>query len=61
MPEDTPDQPTAKDKLLDRPDEPLPTTDEAAAQTRPSPADPRRVPPTGQGTDPKAGDIDRTA
>jgi hypothetical protein len=51
----------AKDRLMTRPDdEPLPTAQDPKAPVH-HPTDPKRVPPQGQGTDPKAGDLDRTA
>jgi hypothetical protein len=50
----------ARDRLVTRPDEtPLPTAQDPKAPA--TPADPRPVPKTGQGTDPKAGDLDHTA
>ncbi len=56
-----------KDRLMTRPsDEPLPTPlDPAGARARGLPADPKPVPPTGQGdpdaTDPAPDDIGRPA
>ena len=49
-----------RDQLMTRPDEnPLPTPQDPKDPA--TPADPRPVPKGGQGTDPKAGDLDRTA
>jgi len=51
----------AKDRLLTRPDEtPLPAAQDPKAPLK-HPTDPKRVPPDGQGTDPKAADLDRSA
>jgi hypothetical protein len=51
----------AKDRLVTRPDdEPLPAAQDLKAPLT-HPTDPKRVPPDGQGTDPKAGDLDRAA
>jgi hypothetical protein len=48
-----------KDRLVTRPDEPLPTPlDPAGPQTRGRPDDPKPEPESGQGTDPHAGDLD---
>ncbi len=50
------------DRLVSRPGDPLPTPlDPAGPESRGAPADPKREPPGGQGTDPHAGDIDYTA
>ena len=50
----------ARDRLMTRPDEtPLPSAQDPKDPA--SPADPRPVPKEGQGTDPKAADIGRTA
>jgi hypothetical protein len=49
-----------RDRLMTRPDEkPLPAAQDPKAPA--TPADPRPVPKPGQGTDPKAGDLDHTA
>ncbi len=49
-----------RDRLMTRPDEkPLPAAQDPKAPA--TPADPRPVPKSGQGTDPKAGDLDQTA
>ena len=55
-----------KDSLVSRPDEPLPTPlDPAGPQARGYPADPKPVPPGGQGdpdaTDPAPDDLGRPA
>jgi hypothetical protein len=50
----------AKDRLITRPDEPLPTVQDPASP-RGYPADPKEIPEGGQGTDPNAGDIGHTA
>jgi hypothetical protein len=60
------DQVSDRDRLVSRPDEPLPTPlDPASPQARGYPVDPKLVPETGQGdpdaTDPAPGDIDRSA
>ena len=48
------------DRLMTRPDEaPLPAAQDPKDPA--TPADPRPVPKGGQGTDPKAGDMDHTA
>jgi hypothetical protein len=53
-------QESPRDLLLTRPDEkPLPAAQDPKAPA--SPADPRPTPKGGQGTDPKAGDLDHTA
>lgn len=58
-PTPTPEVPPV-DRLMTRPDEaPLPAAQDPKDPA--APADPRPVPKTGQGTDPKAGDLDRTA
>jgi len=58
-PNPTPETP-ARDRLVTRPDEtPLPAAQDPKDPA--TPADPRPVPKTGQGTDPKAGDLDHTA
>jgi hypothetical protein len=50
----------ARDRLLTRPsEEPLPAAQDPKDPA--TPADPRPVPKRGQGTDPKAGDLDHTA
>jgi hypothetical protein len=47
-----------KDRLVARPDEPLPTTeDPRGPKARGFPADPKPTPAGGQGTDPHAGDL----
>jgi len=57
----TPNEMLAKDRLLSRPNtKPLPTRQDPKAP-RGYPADPKELPPKGQGMDPKAGDIDYTA
>jgi hypothetical protein len=61
-----PAQLSEKDRLVTRPDGPLPTPlDPASPEVRGYPHDPKRVPPTGQGdpdaTDPAPDDIDRPA
>ncbi len=54
-----PDVP-ARDRLMTRPDEaPLPAAQDPKDPA--APADPRPIPKSGQGTDPKAGDLDHTA
>jgi hypothetical protein len=51
----------AKDWLLTRPDEePLPVVQDLKATRKDGP-DPKPAPPGGQGTDPKAREIDYTA
>jgi hypothetical protein len=51
---------SARDRLITRPDDvPLPTVQNPKDPA--TPADPRPVPKSGQGTDPKAGDLDYTA
>jgi hypothetical protein len=51
----------AKDRFMTRPDEePLPTAQDPKAPLT-HPTDPKPVPPDGQGTDPKAGDVGRAA
>jgi hypothetical protein len=66
MPDGSPERSSEKDRLVSRPAEPLPTPlppDGPAA--RGHPADPKPVPPTGQGdpdaTDPAPGDVGRSA
>jgi hypothetical protein len=56
-------QETDRDRLVSRPDKPLPTKlDPAGRESRGYPADPKpEPPPGGQGTDPRAGDLDYTA
>ena len=55
----TPELPT-RDQLMTRPDnQALPAAQDPKDPA--APADPRPVPKGGQGTDPKAGDLDRTA
>jgi hypothetical protein len=61
-PEPLPD----KDRLITRPDEPLPTTlDPGGPESRGGSVDPKPVPKTGQGdpaaTDPAPDDIGRSA
>jgi hypothetical protein len=58
--------PSPKDQLNSRPDEPLPTTlDPGSPKARNQQVDPKKVPKTGQGdpdaTDPAPDDIGRTA
>jgi hypothetical protein len=57
-----PDRETDKDRLVSRPNEPLPTKqDPAGPESRGYPADPKpEPPPDGQGTDPDAGDVGHT-
>ena len=51
----------ARDQLMTRPDaEALPTAEDPK-KPRGEPADPKPAPPTGQGTDPKADQVDYTA
>jgi hypothetical protein len=55
-----------KDRLITRPDEPLPTPlDPASPEARGYPTDPKPVPKSGQGdpdaTDPAADDVGRSA
>ncbi len=51
------EQPT-RDRLVTRPDEPLPTReDPQGPHARGYPADPKPKPKDGQGTDPTAGDL----
>ena len=51
-------QPTDRDRLVSRPDEPLPTAeDPRGPRARGYPADPKPKPEGGQGTDPHAGDL----
>ena len=53
---------SSKDRLVTRPDEPLPTPeDPKGPHARGYPADPKPKPQPGQGTDPRAGDIGYTA
>ncbi len=53
---------TSKDRLVSRPDEPLPAVeDPAGPEARGYPADPKPKPEGGQGTDPHAGDTGYTA
>ncbi|MBO0698631.1 MAG: hypothetical protein J2P46_09570 [Zavarzinella sp.] len=60
MPDPDPELP-AKDRLMTRPDEtPLPAAQDPKAP-RTHPTDPKPVPPGGQGTDPKAADLGRSA
>lgn len=55
----TPNELPAKDRLMARPDEqPLPAAQNP--EERGFPNDPKLPPPGGQGTDPKARDIDYT-
>ena len=60
MPNTKPKLP-ARDRLITRPDEPLPANpDPHCPQTHPT--DPKLEPPRGgQGTDPKAGDVGHVA
>jgi hypothetical protein len=56
------DEPASKDRLVSRPNEPLPTVeDPAGPHARGYPADPKPKPAGGQGTDPHAGDLDHSA
>jgi hypothetical protein len=57
------EQETDWDRLVSRPDKPLPTRlDPAGPESRGYPADPKPEPPEGgQGTDPHAGDLEHTA
>jgi hypothetical protein len=48
----------ARDRLVTRPDRPLPTPRDP--RVRGFPADPKSKPPRGQGTDPHAADLDHT-
>lgn len=58
MPEPLPELPE-KDLLMTRPDaEPLPAAQDPTIHS--TPADPKPVPPDGQGTDPRAGQIDHS-
>ncbi len=50
---------SARDRLLTRPDEPLPTTADPRAGQQHT-ADPKLPPADGQGTDPDAGNIGHT-
>jgi hypothetical protein len=52
----TPEQTTERDRLLTRPEDPLPTAQDP--QARGNPADPKLDRPGGQDTDPHAGDLD---
>ncbi|HTK73652.1 MAG TPA: hypothetical protein VL371_00240 [Gemmataceae bacterium] len=67
MPRQNPtDKPSEHDRLVTRPEEPLPTTlDPAGPRARGYPADPKPIPKTGQGdpdaTDPAPDDIGRSA
>jgi hypothetical protein len=55
-------QETDHDRLVSRPDDPLPTRlDPAGPEARGYPADPKPEPEGGQGTNPHAGDLDYTA
>ena len=59
-------QQSEKDRLVTRPDDPLPTVlDPSGPRARGYPADPKPIPKTGQGdpdaTDPAPGDIGRSA
>ena len=61
-----PDQLSERDRLVSRPDEPLPTPlDPASPEARGAPKDPKPVPETGQGdpdaTDPAPTDVARPA
>ena len=61
MPDHAPTpSPSPLDQLITRPDEPLPTAQDPKSP-RGEPADPKLIAPGGQGTDPKAGDLDYTA
>jgi len=58
--EPTPTLP-ARDRLITRPDEPLPANPDPHCP-RDHPTDPKPEPPRkGQGTDPNAGELDHTA
>jgi hypothetical protein len=57
---DTTQQLPEHDRLLTRPEGELPQKQDLKAPIH-DPKDPKRVPPEGQGTDPKAGDIGRAA
>lgn len=61
-----PEKLSEKDRLVTRPDDPLPTPlDPAGPRARGYPADPKPVPKTGQGdpdaTDPAPDDLGRSA
>jgi hypothetical protein len=59
MTERSPPQPLSdKDRLVTRPDEPLPAAQDP--QVHGTPADPKPQPPPGQGEDPHAGDLGHT-
>jgi hypothetical protein len=59
MSDRTPSPPqSSKDRLVTRPDEPLPTTQDP--QVHGHPADPKPKPKGGQGNDPHAGDLDHS-
>ncbi len=55
-------QETEHDRLVSRPDEALPTRlDPAGSEARGAPKDPKPEPAEkGQGTDPRAGDLEHT-
>jgi hypothetical protein len=60
------DKPTEKDRLITRPDDPLPTVlDPSGPEARGYPSDPKPIPQSGQGdpkaTDPAPGEIGRSA
>jgi hypothetical protein len=56
----TSQKPSEKDQLITRPDDPLPAVDDPSGP-RGYPADPQPKPKEGQGSDPKAGNLDYTA
>jgi hypothetical protein len=64
-PQPLPNQLSDRDRLISRPDEPLPTPlDPASPEARGYPKDPKVVPPTGQGDpdgQPSPRDVDRSA
>jgi hypothetical protein len=50
-----------KDRLITRPNEPLPTReDPQGPHARGAPVDPKPKPQDGQGTDPRAGDLEHS-
>ena len=63
MPEREPQRAqTEKDRLVARPGDPLPAPlDPGGAPARGAPADPKPKPEPGQGTDPRAGELDHSA
>lgn len=54
----TPRSSSDKDRLLTRPEEPLPTAQDP--QQHENPKDPKPGPQSEQGTDPRAGELDHT-